>query len=249
MHSAALQGYYPWTSRNQGHQRARKHTDRTHGTTKEGVLKRKNNPHPHTPKKNDMIEKWVLIKSSKFSPHFSTFLACYGMFLYVWFHPTTPFFTLRDVFLFFRQSIHTATGRPCQKSPANQDQRTPRLPGRKAASSYTSVHVSSSEEHPQTVHEFYHGMLRERGTSLKLHRYIPFFFLISQGFVLHNIHRHHMVTGIILQALEPSCKKQNMVDVRVTPAPKVKNSSVISTNLRNTSHIGSFRQVKLFLKH
>lgn len=73
-----------------------------------------------------------------------------------------------------------------QKSPANQGRRTPRLPGRKAASSYTSVHVSSLEEHPQTVHELYNGMLRERGTSLESHRYMPFFFLILRRFVLHT---------------------------------------------------------------
>lgn len=77
---------------------------------------KKKHPQPHTPKKN-MIEKWVLIKSSKFSPHFSTFLACYGMCLNVWFHPTTPFFALRECVGFFCQSIHTATGRPCRRAP------------------------------------------------------------------------------------------------------------------------------------
>lgn len=114
-HSAAPQGHYPWTSRNQGNQRAKKtHRQKTWHHKRRCVKKK--HPQPHTPKKN-MIEKWVLIKSSKFSPHFSTFLACYGMCLNVWFHPTTPFFALRECVVFFCQSIHTATGRPCRRAP------------------------------------------------------------------------------------------------------------------------------------
>lgn len=105
-HSAAPQGHYPWTSRNQGINVPRKkHTDRKHGTTKRRCVK-KTNSHTHQ-KRNDVIfqdESSGFIKSSKFSPHFSTFLGCYGMFLYVWFHPTTPFFTLRDVFFFAKAS-------------------------------------------------------------------------------------------------------------------------------------------------
>ena len=44
MHSAALQGHYPWTSSNQGNVRAKKHTNRKHGTTKKGVLKKTPSP-------------------------------------------------------------------------------------------------------------------------------------------------------------------------------------------------------------
>lgn len=206
MHSA-LQGHYPWTSRNQANQRAQKKAQTESVAPKKCVFKKKKHPHPHT-KKYIWIEEWILIKSWKFSPHFSTFLACYGMLPYVWFHRTTPFFTLRE-YVFFRQSIHTATGRPCRRAPqtkigehhayqVERQQAAIPLPMSvvwriilKQFMSFTMVclekkrHFSPATPlHPLFLHWFYRGSF--------------------------CIHSNHMVTGIILQALEPSCKKKKI---------------------------------------
>ena len=90
----------------------------------------KKHPHPHT-KKKAMVQKSILRTAHpQNSPRISQ----------PFWHVTTCFFrfsfTLRECVF---SPKHPPCHWPTQTSPASQDLRTPRLPGRKAASSYTSV--------------------------------------------------------------------------------------------------------------